>query len=52
MSACKTVLAIWLLALSGLAAVAQQSTAEWQSRLQQVLPLMGHRNWIMIVDSA
>src|ERR1700722_15024402 len=52
MRAFKAVLAIWLLAGSGLAAAAQQSTAEWQTRLRQVLPLLGHRNWIMIVDSA
>jgi hypothetical protein len=25
---------------------------DWQARLQQELPLMGHRNWIAIVDSA
>jgi hypothetical protein len=25
---------------------------EWQARLRQELPLMGHRNWIAIVDSA
>jgi D-ribose pyranose/furanose isomerase RbsD len=52
MSIFKAVLATWLLAMSGLAAAAQQPTAEWQTRLQRVLPLLGHRNWIMIVDSA
>jgi L-fucose mutarotase/ribose pyranase (RbsD/FucU family) len=26
--------------------------SEWRARLQQELPLMGHRNWIAIVDSA
>lgn len=25
---------------------------DWQARLRQELPLMGHRNWIAIVDSA
>jgi L-fucose mutarotase/ribose pyranase (RbsD/FucU family) len=25
---------------------------DWQSRLAEQMPLMGHRNWIMIVDSA
>jgi L-fucose mutarotase/ribose pyranase (RbsD/FucU family) len=25
---------------------------DWQSRLAEEMPLMGHRNWIMIVDSA
>lgn len=24
----------------------------WQSRLNRVLPVMGHRNWILIADSA
>jgi len=24
----------------------------WQARVQQELPLLGHRNWIVIVDSA
>lgn len=26
--------------------------ANWQSRVMQQMPLMGHRNWILIVDSA
>lgn len=28
------------------------TTPSWQAKLQQELPLMGHRNWIVIVDSA
>lgn len=52
MSAIKAVLTAWLFIASGLGAVAQQPSAEWQTRLAQVLPLLGHRNWIMIVDSA
>jgi RbsD / FucU transport protein family len=44
-------LATSLLMMTGLAA-AQQSVPEWQTRLGQVMPLLGHRNWIMIVDSA
>jgi hypothetical protein len=43
-------LAALLLMLNGLAAGGQQP--DWQTRLAHVLPLMGHRNWIMIVDSA
>jgi hypothetical protein len=33
---------------------AQQSkqSGDWQARVQQELPLLGHRNWIAIVDSA
>src|SRR6202167_2482289 len=38
--------------MSGLAAFAQQTPPEWQTRLGQILPLMGYRSWIMIVDSA
>lgn len=26
--------------------------AAWQTKVQQELPLFGHRNWIMVVDSA
>jgi len=29
-----------------------QTSEDWHIKLQQELPLMGHRNWIMIVDSA
>jgi hypothetical protein len=46
------VIAISLLVMAGLTAAAQQPTADWQTRLGQILPLLGHRNWIMIVDSA
>jgi L-fucose mutarotase/ribose pyranase (RbsD/FucU family) len=45
-------IAISLLLMAGLTAGAQQPTPDWQARLAQILPLMGHRNWIMIVDSA
>jgi D-ribose pyranose/furanose isomerase RbsD len=48
----KAILVTWVFVLSGLAAVAQQPSNEWKSRLTQILPLLGHRNWIMIVDSA
>lgn len=24
----------------------------WQSKVTEILPLLGHRNWILIVDSA
>ena len=40
------------LLMMGGAAVAQQSGSTWQSKLDQKMPLLGHRNWIMIVDSA
>ena len=45
-------IAISLLLMAGLTAAAQKPTPDWQARLAQILPLMGHRNWIMIVDSA
>jgi RbsD / FucU transport protein family len=41
-----------LFVMTGLAIAAEKHTPEWQTRLRQVLPLLGHRNWIMIVDSA
>jgi len=41
-----------LLLMSGVAAVAQEPAPDWQTRLAQAIPLLGHRNWIMIVDSA
>lgn len=31
---------------------AQATAANWQAKLRQELPLLGHRNWILIVDSA
>ena len=33
------------------ASVAAQTT-DWRARLNEELPLLGHRNWIAIVDSA
>jgi L-fucose mutarotase/ribose pyranase (RbsD/FucU family) len=45
-------LAASLFMMTGLAAVAQQPTTDWQASLAHILPLLGHRNWIMIVDSA
>jgi L-fucose mutarotase/ribose pyranase (RbsD/FucU family) len=41
-----------LLMMTGLAAAGKTPTPDWQTSLQQILPLLGHRNWIMIVDSA
>ena len=29
-----------------------QADLDWRVKVQQELPLLGHRNWIMIVDSA
>jgi hypothetical protein len=41
-----------LLMMISVAAMAQQPASDWQTRVAQVMPLLGHRNWIMIVDSA
>ena len=52
MSASKVVVLLFtvLLTMTGIGLAAD--TPEWQTRLGQILPLLGHRNWIMIVDSA
>ena len=34
------------------ASTAQQVQSEWNVRLRAELPLLGHRNWIAVVDSA
>ena len=46
----RTLLAALLLLTS--ASFCQQSSSNWQAKLRQQLPLLGHRNWILIVDSA
>src|SRR6476661_1911654 len=33
-------------------APAQIPRSDWHAKLAQQLPLLGHRNWILIVDSA
>jgi hypothetical protein len=33
-------------------AIPLAAQSNWQSRVTQTMPLMGHRNWILIVDSA
>lgn len=33
-------------------AAAPDEPVSWQARVTQALPLLGHRNWILIVDSA
>lgn len=33
-------------------AVPAHAQASWQNRVSQSMPLLGHRNWILIVDSA
>jgi D-ribose pyranose/furanose isomerase RbsD len=45
----KTLLSILLLAAS---ATAQATPTDWHARLAAAMPLLGHRNWILVVDSA
>jgi D-ribose pyranose/furanose isomerase RbsD len=48
-------LAIALAAISAISARAEKPAdgpAGWQARLRETLPLLGHRNWILVVDSA
>jgi len=33
-------------------ASAQSATTAWQAKVDEELPVLGHRNWILIVDSA
>jgi len=39
-----------ILLISSVAAHA--ATPDWNVRLQEAMPLLGHRNWILVVDSA
>lgn len=41
-----------LLSAPLLHAAPPEEPVPWQSRVQQALPLFGHRNWVLIVDSA
>lgn len=43
-----------LFALLALAVIplATQAQSNWQDRVERMLPLLGHRNWIAVVDSA
>lgn len=47
----RLILALSLLAVSWLPVYAAASNA-WQAKIERALPLLGHRNWIVIVDSA
>ncbi|MFP5228454.1 MAG: hypothetical protein ACLGXA_12590 [Acidobacteriota bacterium] len=41
-----------VLAASALHAAPQDESPSWQARVAHALPLLGHRNWILVVDSA
>jgi RbsD / FucU transport protein family len=42
---------LWMTGSLGAASTTSASTS-WRAKLDEVLPLMGHRNWILVVDSA
>lgn len=51
----KKVLIIAAVSIASILATGQASReqeGDWRARVQQELPLMGHRNWIAVVDSA
>jgi hypothetical protein len=41
-----------LFACLGLHGGAQNSKPNWKARVTEAMPMLGHRNWILIVDSA
>lgn len=45
----RTILGIMAMLMGTLAVHAQ---TDWQQKVNEALPLMGHRNWIVVVDSA
>ena len=49
---CVAVCLVPVLALAPTVALAGPPQADWRVRLNQQLQLMGHRNWIAVVDSA
>lgn len=47
------VCAIWLTACTGkTGAIKNEQTADWKTEFRKKLPLLGHRNWILVVDKA
>ena len=46
----RTVLAVLLAVMAAPLAWAQ--APDWRSRLAETMPLLGHRNWVLVVDSA
>jgi hypothetical protein len=42
----------FMLPIHGNAAAPESVHRSWQTKVKQELPLLGHRNWILIVDSA
>jgi hypothetical protein len=48
----KFLVAAILLAMPALHAAAPEEAETWQAKVAHALPLLGHRNWFLIVDSA
>ncbi|KIA94796.1 hypothetical protein OC25_08900 [Pedobacter kyungheensis] len=47
------VCAIWLAACTGKTGTNKnEQTADWKTEFRKKLPLLGHRNWILVVDKA
>ena len=46
------VLVTLLMTCLGLPALAQSPKSDWRAQVADSMPLLGHRNWILIVDSA
>jgi hypothetical protein len=38
--------------LASIPACSQTSPPDWRAKVTQAMPLLGHRNWILVVDSA
>jgi hypothetical protein len=41
-----------LLALPSVLAAQPPASSDWKAKVSEAMPLLGHRNWILIVDSA
>ncbi|MDR3691032.1 MAG: hypothetical protein P4L46_16755 [Fimbriimonas sp.] len=52
MNKAKLTVALALLATSAVFADAPSHPASWRTALRQQLPILGHRNWIVVADSA
>jgi hypothetical protein len=49
---CLLLFALAALSTSAFLSAQASATADWKEKVSQSMPLLGHRNWILIVDSA
>src|SRR5215469_7185620 len=49
---CKKIVLLVLLAATTVCAAQPAGQTRWKTKLAAEMPLLGHRNWILIVDSA